>query len=50
MKPVAAFPGNGLNSSHPDALAIKRAMLKRSEEHVVLLDAGISIACARWTI
>jgi DeoR/GlpR family transcriptional regulator of sugar metabolism len=29
---------DGLSSSHSDAVAIKRAMLKRSEEHILLLD------------
>jgi DeoR/GlpR family transcriptional regulator of sugar metabolism len=29
---------DGLNSSYAEAVAIKRAMLKRSEEHILLLD------------
>lgn len=35
---ACGITADGLNSSHSDALAIKRAMLERSEEHVVLLD------------
>jgi len=35
---ACGITADGLNSSHSDAVAIKRAMLKRSEEHILLLD------------
>jgi DeoR/GlpR family transcriptional regulator of sugar metabolism len=35
---ACGITADGLSSSHADAVAIKRAMLKRSEEHILLLD------------